>query len=466
MSSELLLSEKAEMVKDLSFEDHEDYKYKINATELQKNIYQDSYREQLVSFFQMAPLIKKTVPLEEADYILYANPTARVQDFTDSILEELASIDKRRKPGSEIIICGKACNIKPFIEGKYANITYVPSHYAEYVGKRFEIDMKEEYVVYDDRNKILNIWPVDGCLNKCTFCRRSYMEIPFESQELSFLRERLDWFKEHHPEQMEYVSLRAENLTQYGIDINNKKELHKVIELIESYDEVKYISIAIGLCLEEFTKELVVTIGVSNKIIGMSIYPETGSDRLLKLTGKKHDSSYAKRIINAIKKCNPYIEISAAFMIGLPTETLEEVEETAKFINECNLDHVYINYYGCAPRQPLAKLEQHSDQVKRLHLKHLIKYLKENYNKDRTMVLEHESFYDSSKRSVSRRLDKLRELQKITKGRLWYGATYEYFVGNNMIVKSDRRYLSKVEINKEIERIGKQRKLTSIPKIF
>ena len=65
------------------------YKYKICAEPLQRNIYQDCYREQLVSFFQMAPLMNKTVPLEEADYILYANPFARVQDFTDSVLEEL-----------------------------------------------------------------------------------------------------------------------------------------------------------------------------------------------------------------------------------------------------------------------------------------------------------------------------------------------------------------------------------------
>lgn len=94
---ELLLSEKEQMIRNIDYNSHIKYKYKICAEPLQRNIYQDCYREQLVSFFQMAPLMDKTVPLEEADYILYANPTARVQDFTDSILEELEEINKRKK---------------------------------------------------------------------------------------------------------------------------------------------------------------------------------------------------------------------------------------------------------------------------------------------------------------------------------------------------------------------------------
>lgn len=66
------ISEKEKMMYDLNYEEHKPYPYKINALLLHANITQECYRDQLVSFFQLGPMIEYTVPIEEADYILYA----------------------------------------------------------------------------------------------------------------------------------------------------------------------------------------------------------------------------------------------------------------------------------------------------------------------------------------------------------------------------------------------------------
>ncbi len=457
---EMLLSEKEKLIQDLDYKNHEDYKFKICAEPLQQNIYQDCYREQLVSFFQMAPLMNKTVPLEEADYILYANPFARVQDFTDSVLEEIEEIDKKRKDTAEIIICGKATNIKDTIKDKYSNITYVPSHYAEYVGKRFEIDMKEEYIVYDDRINQLNIWPVDGCLNKCGFCRRTYMHIPFESQSIEFLKEKLDWFRDNHPEQMTYVSLRAENLNQYGLDIYGKRSLNKVIDLLNSYDEIKYIGLSIGFCIGEITKDLINSLANCNKLTSIALYFEAGSDRLLKLIGKNHTCYMAKQFVDFMRAYHPNIEILVAVMIGLPTEELADIISLGNLLMECDIDIVHCNYYGYVEKQPLAAYPQLTDQVKKMHLKYLINYIKKNYNRETPLALYHETFYDSSKRNVVRRLEEIKKVQKYTKGRIWYDITYEYFMGNDIVVKTHNEYITMEDLEKESDRIARQKKLT------
>jgi len=457
---ELLLSEKEQMIRDLDYNNHVKYKYKICAEPLQRNIYQDCYREQLVSFFQMAPLMNKTVPLEEADYILYANPFARVQDFTDSVLEELKEINKRRKDNAEIIICGKATNIKALINDKYSNITYVPSHFTEYVGKRFEIDMKEEYVVYDDRNNVLNVWPVDGCLNKCGFCRRTYMDIPFESQSIEILQEKLDWYKENHPEQMKCVSLRAENLNQYGLDLEGKRTLNKVIDLLNSYDEIKYIGLSIGYCIGETNKDILESLVNCDKLVNMVLYFETGSNRLLKLIGKKHTCEMAKNFVNLMRDYHPNMEISVAVMIGLPTEELADIISLGKLLIDCEIDFVHCNYYGYVDKHPLAVYPQLNEQVKKLHLKYLINYIKKHYDNENVLTLCHESFYDSSKRSVVRKLENIKKEQKNIRGRIWYNSTYEYFMGEDIVVKSHSENITNEELEKEFERIKKQKKLT------
>ena len=234
MNNNLTISEKEKIFYNTDYVNHEDFPYKISVLPLQFNVMDECYRDQLVSYYQMTPLINKSVKFHDADYIIYANPYARVEDFTDSVLEDLKLINENKKENAEIIIVGKATNIKPYIEGKYNNITYVDRHYTEYLGKRFGLNMKEQYFVYDNRNGNLNIWPVDGCQNKCGFCRRTYMHIPFESQPIEFIKEQLDFFKENHPEQMQNISLRAENLTEYGLDIYGKQMLNKVIDLIDS----------------------------------------------------------------------------------------------------------------------------------------------------------------------------------------------------------------------------------------
>lgn len=308
--------------------------------------------------------MNKTVPLEEADYILYANPFARVQDFTDSVLKELEEINQKRKDTAEVIICGKATNIKNIIGDKYSNITYIPSHFTEYVGKRFEIDMSEEYVVYDDRNGVLNIWPVDGCLNKCGFCRRTYMDIPFESQSIDFLKEKLDGFRENHPEQMRVVSLRAENLNQYGLDLDGERTLNKVIDLLNSYDEIECISLSIGFCLGETTEAIINSLANCNKIVSMDLYFET-SDRLLKLIGKKHTCEMAKCFVEFMRSYHPNMNILVAVMIGLPTEELADIISLGNLLMECDIDFVHCNYYGYVDKHPLATYPQLSEQVKK-----------------------------------------------------------------------------------------------------
>jgi len=108
----------------------------------------------------------------------------------------------------------------------------------------------------------------------------------------------------------------------------------------------------------------------------------------------------------------------------------------------------------------LAVYPQHSEQIKKLHLKYLINYIKKHYNKPYVLTLYHESFYNSSKRSVVRKLENIKERQKNTKGKIWYNGTYEYFMGEDIVVKSHNENITDEELEKEFERIKRQKKLT------
>ena len=69
-------------------------KFKINAHFILKYMNLECYREQMVSFSAMIPIIENMVPFREADYILYMHPYARIQDASEFVLSELRKIDK------------------------------------------------------------------------------------------------------------------------------------------------------------------------------------------------------------------------------------------------------------------------------------------------------------------------------------------------------------------------------------
>ena len=166
----------------------------------------------MVSYFPMLPLLEEQVRIEEADYILYCHAYARCEDMSHVVLKELKYLDSIRKPGAEIIVVGKAANAERLLNGSIKNITFWMSHFTEKLGKKFGLDIKEQYFVWDDEKKRLAIWPVDGCLRKCHFCRRSYMYIPFESLSLETIRQNLDFIRDTEPEKLKTICLRAENL--------------------------------------------------------------------------------------------------------------------------------------------------------------------------------------------------------------------------------------------------------------
>lgn len=386
--------------------DRESSPYCINADYLKANsgFFSECQRELFVSLFPMLPLLEKTVPLEEADYILYSHPYARVEDMSPVVIKQLKAIDRHRKPGAEIIVVGKSSNAEELLKGSIQNITFWPNHYAEMVGKKFGLNITDEYFVYDTEGGVLKIWPVNGCLRKCKFCRRSYMDIPFESLSLDYIKERLDWYKSNCPERLRSIQLRAENLTEYGIDIYDRQALADLIDLRSSYDEVKEISIMIGFVICEITDEILDSICKSGKFVFIALNLEAGSNTLLKTIGKEHTCERAIYIIERIRQANPRIFLSTTVMVGLPTETLSDIYDLDDLCIKTHINSIQCNLYGSAPKYPLNDLPQLSSQLREYHLRLFIKLLKQSkvnsLDKDVLLITYEKKFKRGSRKEA------------------------------------------------------------------
>jgi len=298
------------------------------------------------------------------------------------------------------------------LDGSIQNITFWGDHFTERLGKKFGINMSEKYFVYDDLPEHLAIWPVDGCLQKCKFCRRTYMDIKFESISLQTIKENLDSIQKEHPEWLKKVSLRAENLTEYGIDLYGKPMLHELLKLINNYPEISCIDFPIGLSIGEITPEILEALcSLKPKVNRISLNLEAGSDRLLQLIGKKHTREDAIHVYHKIREAHPDAQLESTIMLGLPTEELIDIYALADLIRKTEPDFILCNYYVTAPKQPLAQLPQISNSLREYHLKILLNILPK-YLRRELEIGSWKIFKNKSSRKTVRYLQDLEEQNK------------------------------------------------------
>lgn len=105
---------------------------------------------------------------------------------------------------------------------------------------------------------------------------------------------------------------------------------------------------------------------------------ESGSDRVLRLMGKGATAAQAGEAIDACRAHG--LHVAGSFIVGYPTETAAEFEETKDFIAQYALDDVFISIAEPIPGTPLADLSlrtpdtnnpafaAHTGEYKSLHL--------------------------------------------------------------------------------------------------
>jgi B12-binding domain/radical SAM domain protein len=94
---------------------------------------------------------------------------------------------------------------------------------------------------------------------------------------------------------------------------------------------------------------------IKNYTIGWVFFGiESGSDTILRQMGK---GATIARVKDAVEECrNHQLKVAGSFIVGYPTETAEDYEQTRSFIAEMQLDDVFVSIAEPIPGTPLARL--------------------------------------------------------------------------------------------------------------
>lgn len=202
----------------------------------------------------------------------------------------------------------------------------------------------------------------EGCNKHCTYCiipkvRGNYRSVPAEKLVAEAGRLAEKGVKE--------LILVAQETTLYGVDLYGEKSLPRLLHELCRIEGIEWIRIL--YCYpEEITDELIQTIKSEPKICHYLDVPiQSGSDRILKLMGRKTDTEQIRRLIGKLRREIPDICIRTTFITGFPGETEKDHEDTMEFVNEMEFDRLGVFSYSPEEDTPAAAMEnQIAEEVK------------------------------------------------------------------------------------------------------
>jgi len=212
-----------------------------------------------------------------------------------------------------------------------------------------------------------------GCLNSCSYCAVKKSRGRLRSKPINTI---LKEFEEGLEKKYNDFALIGTDVGAYGIDqgsnlINLLKELlrrngdYKI--KLRNINPRYLIKMLPGFC----------GIFESGKIPYILSSVESGNNRILKLMKRGYCIEDFKDAIHTLNKRFPEIQIRTQIMVGFPSETEEEFQDSLRLLDEVSFDYVEAYIFQKRPGTKAAEMENQIPQkvARRRYLKLFVKSL-------------------------------------------------------------------------------------------
>lgn len=331
---------------------------------------------------------------EESDLIIFNTCAVRksAENRVYGQIGELKNL-KRKNPNLIIAICGcmmQREEVLEFITSKFKhvdiifgtnNIHKIPQLLNNYekTGQTV-IDIIEENREIDESleanrkysfKSFVNI--MYGCNNFCTYCIVPYTRGRERSREPELIIKEIEKLSENGCVE---VTLLGQNVNSYGktLDIDYSfADLVRAIDKIEGIERIRFMTSH----PKDISDELIKLYGEMDKLCNHLHLPvQSGSNRILKLMNRKYTREDYLNIINKIKAINPKISITTDIIIGFPSETEDDFNDSLELVKEVGFDSAFTFLYSVREGTPAAKMkDQVDDKIKHLRFQRLMDVL-------------------------------------------------------------------------------------------
>lgn len=331
---------------------------------------------------------------EEADIIVF-NTCAIREGAEDRVFGNVGNLKKLKKRNKDLIIvlCGcmtqkeetakKMLKTFPFVDIVIG--TFNLPKLADYIqkvkdGRQLEIWQEGEideilpYKRTSGENAWVNI--MQGCNNFCTYCIVPYVRGREKSRnEENILNEIKQIISE---KKYKKITLLGQNVNSYGKDLSpavSFAQLLKDICKLEGDFKISFMTSH----PKDLTDEVIDVVASEDKIEKYIHLPaQSGNNRILDLMNRKYTREKYLGIIEKIREKIPNCRITSDFIVGFPSETEEEFEDTYDLVKKVEFDSIFAFMYSPREGTVASKMQdQIPEEIKHQRVNKLLNLEKE-----------------------------------------------------------------------------------------
>ena len=205
-----------------------------------------------------------------------------------------------------------------------------------------------------------------GCDKFCTYCIVPYTRGTQRSRNKDDIIKEVETLKN---EGYKEVTLLGQNVNAYGKDLNDDYKMADLLEDVAKtgIERIRFVTSHPW----DFEDKMIDVISKYPNIMPYIHLPlQSGSDRILKLMGRRYTKEEYLNLFNKIKDKVERVSITTDIIVGFPGETEEDFEETLDLYNKCKFDSAFTFIFSPREGTPAAKMEDNitlEEKEARLH---------------------------------------------------------------------------------------------------
>lgn len=298
-----------------------------------------------------------------ADVIIF-NTCAIRENAHDRVFGNLGALKhlKLRRPELIIGVCGCMAqqeHIAKRIHSKYRHVDLVfgthvlwkfPSLLNEVMEHRERVtDISGDGVIaegipvnYDGGVKAF-VSVMYGCNNFCSYCIVPYVRGRERSRTQEDILSEITTLAESGVKE---VMLLGQNVNSYGSDRGEKDAFAKLLKMVCKIDGIERIRF-MSSHPKDISPTLLETMAQEEKICNQLHLPlQSGSNRVLTDMNRHYDRKRYLEIVELAKKLMPDVTLTTDIIVGFPTETQEDFEDTLSLLSEVEYDSLFSFIYS------------------------------------------------------------------------------------------------------------------------
>jgi len=313
-----------------------------------------------------------TQVLEEADLVLI-NTCAIRENAENKVFGELGRLKSYKKINPNMIIAVAGCMpqeeaVVERIMKKYQHVNLIfGTHnvnklieYLDYVIREkkqlIEVFSKEGDIIEDlpqVRENRFKSWVniMFGCDEFCTYCIVPYTRGKERSRRKEYIiEEAKTLIKQGYKE----ITLLGQNVNSYGLDF--VEEEYRFANLLEDLAKLPIPRIKFTTSHpKDFSDEIIDVISKYDNIMPYIHLPvQSGSNSVLKKMNRKYTKEEYLSLVERIYAKIPNISLTTDIIVGFPTETDENFQETLDLVKKANFEGAYTFIYSARKGTPAA----------------------------------------------------------------------------------------------------------------